>query len=445
MSLSRRGFLGVPAVAALGSGLLGSGLLAALDAQAKTTPTPGDWAAVRGLFRLKPDLAHFASFFIASHPTPVRAAIEKYRDAMDADPFHVVEHAMFMTPEENLQLAVCREAAAYIGGQPDEIALTPNTTTSLALVYHGLPLRAGDEVLATTHDHYSHHESIRLACERNGATSRRIALFDEAREASVEGIVARLRDAIRPETRVLGLTWVHSSTGIRLPCVEIAAMLAQVNAGRDAAQRILFVLDGVHGLGAVDHDVPALGCDYFCAGTHKWIFAPRGTGLIWAKADAWARLRPVVPSFSSEETYVAWMEQRLPQEPNRADRVSPGGFVAYEHQWAMASAFRLHRDLGRARVAARIHELNGRIKDGLAKIEGITQHTPRADALSAGLCCFEVAGRTPAHVVEALLAKRIVASSSPYAVTYARLAAGVMNTEEEVDRAVAAVGEIAQS
>ena len=74
----------------------------------------------------------------------------------------------------------------------------------------------------------------------------------------------------------------------------------------------------------------------------------------------------------------------------------------------------------------------------------ILQHTPRADALSAGLCCFEVAGRTPAQVVEALLKKNIVASTSPYAVTYARLAAGVMNTEEEVDRAVEAVGEIAR-
>lgn len=445
MPLSRRGFLGVPAAAALGSGLLGGGFVAALDAQAKQTPARGDWDAVRGLFRLAPEYAHFASFFIVSHPAPVRAAIEQFRDAIDVNPFHVVEHGLFMTPQENLQLAVCREAAAYMGAQPEEIALTPNTTTSLALVYHGLPLKPGDEVLCSEHDHSSHHESIRYACERSGARWRRVPLFAASHSASVEEIVANVRAAIGPETRVLGLTWVHSSNGLRLPAAAIGALLAEINATREETKRIRFVLDGVHGFGAVDHDVPSLGCDYFCAGTHKWIFAPRGTGILWARPEAWANLTPTIPSFSSEEVYEAWMENRAPRGPNTADRVSPGGFLAYEHQWAMASAFRLHRDLGRAHVAARIAELNGRIKDGLARIPKVIQHTPRDPALSAGLCCFEVEGVAPAQVVEALHARRIIASSSPYATSYARLAAGLMNTPEEVDRALEAITQIARA
>lgn len=208
---------------------------------------------------------------------------------------------------------------------------------------------------------------------------------------------------------------------------------------------VLLVLDGVHGFGAVDVDVPALGCDFFCAGTQKWIFAPRGTGLIWARAENWARLRPLIPSFSSEELYNAWLENRAPRGPNTADRVTPGGFLAYEHQWAMAAAFRMHRDIGRTRIATRIHELNSRIKDGLTEIKRVKQQTPRNPALSAGLCCFEVEGKPPSQVVAALLAKKIVASTSPYAVTYARLAAGVMNTPEEIDRALSAVREIAST
>jgi len=443
MPLSRRGFLGVPAVAALGAGLLPAGLLAALEAQAKEPPALSDWAQVRAQFRLTPDYAHFASFFIVSHPAPVRAAIEHFRDTIDANPFLTVEHGLFMTPEENLQRAVCREAAAYLGGAPEEIALTPNTTTSLALVYHGLTLKPGDEILCTTHDHNVHHEAIRFACERNGATSRRVALFDASADASIDGIVSRIRTALRPATRVLGLTWVHSSTGVRLPVREIATMLAEANAQRSENTRVLLVLDGVHGFGAVDVDVPALGCDFFCAGTHKWIFAPRGTGLIWARAENWARLRPLIPSFSSEELYTAWLENRAPRGPNTADRITPGGFLAYEHQWAMAAAFRMHRDIGRTRIATRIHELNSRIKDGLAQIKRVKQHTPRHPALSAGLCCFEVEGKTPSQVVAGLLEKKIIASTSPYAVTYARLAAGVMNTPEEIDRALTAVREIA--
>jgi selenocysteine lyase/cysteine desulfurase len=94
-------------------------------------------------------------------------------------------------------------------------------------------------------------------------------------------------------------------------------------------------------------------------------------------------------------------------------------------------------------VAARIHEMNTRIKDGLAAIRGVRLLTPRPVALSSGLVAFDVAGRTPEEVVKALLAKRIIASTSPYAPSYARLAGSLLNTPEEVDAAVRAVAELA--
>src|SRR6185295_15285980 len=105
--------------------------------------------------------------------------------------------------------------AEYVGGKLDEIALMPNTTTGLGLVYAGLPIRAGDEILSTTHDHYSHFESIRYTTERTRATVRRIPLYDRPAEASKDEIVARVRRNIRSNTRVLGVTWVHSSSGVR--------------------------------------------------------------------------------------------------------------------------------------------------------------------------------------------------------------------------------------
>ncbi len=442
MQLSRRTFLAANG-AAIGASLIPSGLLAAVEAKTPAMPRLDDWDSVRRQFALSPQYLHFAGFFIASHPEPVRAAIDGFRRAIDENPFHVVDQAMFESESENLQRKVCEDLASYLGGRPNEIALTGNTTTGLALVYHGLPLKPGQEVLVTAHDHFSHHESVRLASERNGASVRKIALYDEAASASVDGIVGRIRKAIRPETRVLGITWVHSSTGVRLPVRQISEALKDSNRGRDEADRVLLVVDGVHGIGAVDETIAEMGCDFFCAGTHKWMFAPRGTGIIWARPENWARIKPVIPSFSSGEVYSAWMENRLPRGPNTADRVFPGGFQAYEHQWAMGAAFRMHQRIGRARVAERIRSLNDRCKQGLAEIKQVKLHTPRDGALSAGICCFEIEGQKPGDVVKKLLASKIIASTSPYAVTYARLAAGVMNTPGEVDKAVAAVRALA--
>ena len=119
--------------------------------------------------------------------------------------------------------------------------------------------------------------------------------------------------------------------------------------------------------------------------------------------------------------------------------MTPGGFQAYEHQWATVAAFKMAQAMGRSRVAARVAELNGRIKDGLASMKGVTLHTPRDPALSAGICCFEVAGKKPEDVVKALLSKKIIASTSPYANVYARLSAAIFNTEAEVDQALGAL------
>lgn len=436
MDLTRREFMLQPAVLAA-TALLPGSLLSALAAATPTLPDLSDWTKVRAQFALDPDYLHFASFFIASHPTPVREAIEAYRRAMDRNPFQVIEHGMFEGDEHSVPLQVQREVAAYLGGRAEDVCLTRSTTEGLALVYHGLPLQPDEEVLCTTHDHYSHHEAARLATQRAGASLRKIPLFKDAATASTESIIDQLMKGIGVRTRVVGLTWVHSSSGIRLPIREIAAALR----ARGGAP-VLLVVDGVHGIGAADETIATMGCDYFCAGTHKWMFGPRGTGLVWANADNWARLHPTIPNFSEVESYEAWAQDRAPAGPNNASRMSPGGFHAFEHQWATGTAFRMHRQMGRGRVASRIRSLNDQLKAGLAENRKVKVHTPRSGDLSAGLVAFEVDGLAPSDVVKRLLEKRIIASTSPYAVTYARLAPSLVNTPDEVEHALRALREV---
>jgi selenocysteine lyase/cysteine desulfurase len=431
MDLTRRRFLATPL--ALGGSFAGSALFAALAAETPPMPDLSSWDAVRAQFALDPDVAHFASFFIASHPVPVRDSIEAWRRTMDRNPFLVIEEGLFADEAQNVPLKVQAAVAGYIGARPEDIALTRATTEGLALIYLGLPLRPGDEVLATTHDHYSHHESIRFATERTGATMRMITLYDDASTATLDSLTANLLKGIGPKTRVVGLTWVHSSTGMRLPIRELVVALKAKH------PEILVVLDGVHGIGAVDETLATIGADYIAAGTHKWMFAPRGTGILWSTADGWARLRPVIPTFSEWESYTAWTENRPPKGPTNAARMTPGGFMAFEHQWSMTAAFSMHETMGRARVAGRISDLNDRLKTQLAGHPRIRVITPPSRDLSAGLVAFEIQGMKPEDVVKQLLAQKIVASTSPYAIVYARLAPSLVNTPEEVDRAANAV------
>ncbi|MGW7356875.1 aminotransferase class V-fold PLP-dependent enzyme [Streptomyces sp. NPDC054802] len=227
----------------------------------------------------------------------------------------------------------------------------------------------------------------------------------------------------RPNTRVVGITWVQSSTGLRMPVRAVAEVVRRANEGRSPADRCLLVVDGVHGLAAIDEDAAHMGADVVIAGTHKWLFGPRGTGLVWVAPDVLDQLRPTFVSFISG---------------GEAAPLSPGGFLAFEHAFALPVAVALHEQLGRARVAARITQLSTRVKQGLSRIPGVTVHTPADAKLSAGITCFSVAGHTHQQVVDHAANHRVRLSTS----TYTRIGTAVVNTPSEIDTALNSLADL---
>lgn len=431
MILNRRNFL-------IGSG---ASVVAALSAAAPVSASPigtttelNVWKLVASQFdQLSPNQIHLSSFFLVSHPRPVRDAIEKHRRGIDENPFEYIEKNAF-----EMTARVQTAAAEYLGGKRDEVAVTNSTTMGLALVYQGLPIKAGQEILTTEHDHFVHNEAVRLAAERAGASVRKVALFDDIKNVSEAEILKRIKTAITPKTRVVGVTWVHSSTGLKLPLRLIAGVVAEANRGRAEPDRVILVVDGVHGFGVEDETIAQTGVDFFIAGTHKWIFGPRGTGIVWANAENWKTMRMIFPAFA-EETFAAWTSGSKLTASMRAGWITQGGFHAFEYEWALPAAFEFHKQIGRSAIAERIHQLNDQCKEGLAAMRHVKLHTPRGDKLSSGLVCFEVDGMKPADVVKRLHADNIVASTSPYKVSYARVAPSLLNTPEEIETTISCI------
>ena len=165
MGSTRRGFLtgGLAVGSTVGAGCRTGGPRLALN----QGPDLGDWAAVRSEFLLSRDHIHLALMLVTSHPRPVREAIERHRRALDENPSSYFEEKFF-----NIEGEVRAAAAQYMGGAPEDIALTDSTTMALAVLYGGLPLRPGQQVLTTTHDHYATHENLRLAAARAGGGAK---------------------------------------------------------------------------------------------------------------------------------------------------------------------------------------------------------------------------------------------------------------------------------
>jgi len=408
----------------LGAGLAGGAALVAgcsddtsspgSDAPASSAPDPGawdpqDWDSVRSQFLLDPDLAQFAAFVLSPHTRLLEAAIADHRARLGRD----TEDALLV--RESHEESVRQAAAAFAGGDPSQYALTDSTTMGIAMMYGGLTLRTGDEVVTTTHDFFSTEDSLRLLELRSGAKIKRVSLYDEPAAATVDDMVKRLLDAVTPKTRVVALTWVHSGTGVRVPVQEIAAEL------RDD---VILCVDGVHGFATVDVDLPDLGCDFLATGTHKWLFGPRGTGILWGRD--WEPLTELIPTFSG---------------PKGPRRLTPGGYHAFEHQWAMKDAFEFQQSVGRARVVDRTVEQATQLKDGLAAIDGLTLITPTDPAVSAGIVCVDIPGVLPGNGIEELRSRGVVASATPYETSYLRLGPSIATSPDQVDQAIEALTE----
>jgi selenocysteine lyase/cysteine desulfurase len=379
------------------AGAAAAGVVAGCGGSSEKPPAydPRDWASVKAQFALSRDLRHFDAFVHATHPKPVREAIERHRRALDADPAGYI-HAHELENDERVLAA----AARYFEVPPD-FAFTDSTTMGLGLVYGGI--RIEGRPVATEHDFYSTHESLRLRFGK----FRQIRLYDDPARATRSGMVEAARAA--GDAGLLALTWVHSGTGVKVPVQEIAE-----------ATKAIVVLDGVHGLAA--DDLPIDSVDVLVAGTHKWLGGPRGTGIVWSRS--WDRLKPFIPTFHPGSPAANW---------------NPGGYHTFEHRWALAEAFDFHHRIGRTKVTKRIQSLATRLKEGLAELSNVRLVTPMAEEVSAGIVCLEVDGLDPPTAVMRLRERRVAASVTPYAQPYVRLGTGLWVDEADVDAALSAI------
>ncbi|PBQ00464.1 aminotransferase, partial [Pseudomonas congelans] len=321
---------------------LGSGLATAATTPAIQPASTDKWTRLKQLFNQDPDYVHLSNFLVTSHPAPVRQAIEQHRAHIDRNPGLAMDWDLGETERREHEVRVW--AGKYLKAQPGQIALTGSTTEGLAIIYGGLHVRPDQEILTTEHEHSCVRDILKFRQQRDGTQVRKIRLFKDPATVSADEIIGSIARSIQPKTRVLGMTWVQSGSGVKLPIGAIGDLVEEHNRNRDDQERILYVVDGVHGFGVENLDFPEMKCDFYVAGTHKWLFGPRGTGIVCARSEQVKDLTPLIPTFSEATGFSTIM--------------TPGGYHSFEHRWALNEAFKLHLQLGKADVQARIHQLN---------------------------------------------------------------------------------------
>src|SRR5207245_5693711 len=173
--------------------------------------------------------------------------------------------------------------AELFGCDREEIAITRNASESLEILLDGMDLKPGDEILTTTQDYPRMLTTLRQREQRENLKLKLVQIPIPPK--NLNEITAAFERGITPRTRLILISHVINITGQITPVKEVCALAR--------AKGIETIVDGAHSFACLDFKRADLGCDYFGTSLHKWLMAPKGTGLLYVKKDKIEKLWPL--------------------------------------------------------------------------------------------------------------------------------------------------------
>jgi cysteine desulfurase family protein (TIGR01976 family) len=353
-------------------------------------------------------------------------------------------HWAYPTSEEtDAAIAAARVALAdFLGASPDEVAFGANMTTltfhvSRALARNWQP---GDEVIVTELDHHANVDPWRAVARDRGLTIRSVPMNTATGELEWEA----LERACSPRTRLLAIGAASNILGT-ITDVAAAARLA-----RDAGA--LCFVDAVHFAPHELVDVGAIGCDLLVCSPYKF-YGPH-LGTVFVRRDLLDRLD--VPKVEPAADYAP---DRL-ETGTQSHEAIVGAAAAVDFLASLAGGAGSRRERLTQTFAA-LHERGlqqvTRLWDGLRAIPGVTVYGPPPSRPRTSTISFVVAGLDSTAVARHCAERGLFVSNGDfYALTVARrlghesdglvrLGCAAYTSDDEVERAITAIAELARS
>jgi len=323
--------------------------------------------------------------------------------------------------------------ARLLHATPEEIALTGNTTSGINTVIGGFPWRPGDEIAVTDLEYPGALISPYLTARKLGLKLRTLRLLD----APVEDIPQRVADGLSANCRLLLISHVCWSNGVRIPLCETVQAAHQKNCQ--------VLIDGAQSAGAIPVRLQDSGVDYYALPGQKWLCGPEGMGALYLRRDLQEALLPTASGyfamdFAAPHPWDCFGHVELHGDARRFE----GSSVYHPAVTGMlASLSWLEGQVGWEWAHARIEHLQAHAREVLSRVAGLRLLTPRK---AAGLLHFQLRPGTELTVLKdveiKLSAQGIRIRSVPHTESL-RVSTGFWNTEEEIDRLGNALQEIA--
>lgn len=377
------------------------------------------WEVLRERYLLGPDVVYLNHASIGTVPRAVHEACVAYMRVCEANPWLYMWGGAWEEPRE----AVRSKAAALFGADPDEVAITHNTTEGFNLLAQGLPLGSGDEVLFSSMNHdgagvcWNHHAS------KKGYAVRRFDFpVTDVPGLTADQVVEIYRREIRPETRVLVFPHVDNVVGLRHPMAALAAMARQ--------EGVEFVaVDGAQTAGMLPLDLNASGVDAYCTSPHKWIQSPKGLGLLYIRRETLESVHPM---------WVTWGQRRW---AGSARMFEDYGTRNLAELLSMGDALDFQRALGQDDKVERYREIRANLKTRVDADASLSWQSSEEWELGASLIGIGFEGPAANALSRSMYSERgiVLRPFQTQGLNALRISPNTVTSEAEIDALFAAL------
>jgi L-cysteine/cystine lyase len=385
-----------------------------------------NFADLRDTIGLTKDTVYLNTGFTGPSPRPVLDRIhEMFEREAAAGPASVEGLALTRAATGEAIEAL----AGMLNASPEECTVTHGTTEGCHVAIYGLPWVEGDEFVSCNLEHPALATPAGVLEQRFHATAKRVEISPTASQGE---IIESFAGAITPKTKLVALSHVQYSCGLKLPIKQIAEL-----AHRNGT---LILVDGAQTGGQLDLDVKDLDVDFYSISGQKWLLGPNGTGGFYVKKDHARLLQPLFSTHEQADSRGVPGEQSAvrPLMRYRIASQSPALTAGF------ATAIGVMRDIGLANVEARSSELAQRLKTGIQEIDGCTLTCPMDPSLSCGLVSVAVRGWEPQQIVDTLWQRWRIAIRAVGFPPAVRISCAAFNNEADIDKCIEALATIAK-
>ena len=322
------------------------------------------WEGVKKQFRFAEGVQYFNNASLGSSSIPIRKATRDFRDILDDFPSKYMWGGWSKEKE-----TVRQKVADLFSVDKEEIALIHNTTEGMNLIARSFDFQRGDEIIIADHDHTSAYIPWEVWQEEKGIKLVRPTL--PILPKTKAEVVALYEKAITSKTKIISICHIVNTNGMILPVKEISEMAHK--------KGILVAVDGAQSGGMFNIDLHDLGCDFYTASSHKWIFSPKGVGVFYAKKQSQKYLKPLIVCRGHKDKSIRRLENYNTR--NLPEVLGLGASVDFLNS------------IGMDKIHNRTFELKAYFRWKVANNPKFKLKTPESDDLSAAIQVVEVVGK----------------------------------------------------